>query len=178
MRKQPSMTLGALVGGLTSLPVIALLYLGEQFSGLPFVPFDLFDWFARVLPGDIITLGIDSIVKLIRTLNLGPTSQSAKLIEQLLALGIFIGIGFVLGAVIAWAIRRIDGPPWQVGAGAGFVLFLGVAGIELYLGLGPNMMVAALWLVLILIGWGALVGRSLGQLTPAPAEMPTRLRRP
>ena len=34
---------GALLGGLTSLPVLALLYLGEQLASLPFVPFDLFD---------------------------------------------------------------------------------------------------------------------------------------
>jgi DMSO/TMAO reductase YedYZ molybdopterin-dependent catalytic subunit len=168
MRKQPPLTLGALVGGLTSLPVMALLYLGEQFAGLPFVPFDLFDWLARVLPGDIITLGIDSIVRLIRTLNLGPISELAKLIEQLLALGIFIAIGFVFGAVIAWAIRRIDGPPWQAGAWTGLVLLLLVAGIELYLGLGTNIMVAAVWLALVLVGWGALVGRSLGQLTSTP----------
>ena len=52
-----SLTYGALLGTLTSLPVIALSYLGEQFADLPFIPFDLFDWLARVLPGNIITLG-------------------------------------------------------------------------------------------------------------------------
>ena len=92
MRKQPSLIWGALVGGVLSLPVMALLYLGQQVVQLPFVPFDLFDWLTRVLPGDIITVGVDSIIGLIRTLNLGQISAYAKLIEQLLALAIFIGI--------------------------------------------------------------------------------------
>jgi hypothetical protein len=35
--------IGALLGGLTSLPLIALSYLGQQLAGLPFVPFDVFD---------------------------------------------------------------------------------------------------------------------------------------
>ena len=65
MRRQP-LRYGALLGGVTTLALVALFFLGEQFAGLPFVPFDLFDWLARVLPGDVITLGIDGIV---RTIN-------------------------------------------------------------------------------------------------------------
>ena len=49
------------------------------------VPFDIFDWFARILPGDVITVGIDAMVNIIDTLNLGSTSETAKLIEQLMA---------------------------------------------------------------------------------------------
>jgi phage protein D len=71
MSRAPSLALGALLGGLTSLPVIALFYLGKQAAGLPFVPFDLFEWLARVMPGGIITLFIDSMVRLITTLKLG-----------------------------------------------------------------------------------------------------------
>ena len=47
----------------------ALLYLGEQLASLPFVPFDLFDTLARVLPGGVITAGIDTLVRLITALN-------------------------------------------------------------------------------------------------------------
>ncbi len=172
MQKQPSLMIGALVGGLTSLPLMAVFYLGEQFAGLAFVPFDLFDWLARVLPGDIITLGIDSIVRLIRTLSLGPISELAKLIEQLLALSLFVGIGIVLGVLIAWGIHRLNGPPWQPGAWAGLALFLAAAGVELYLGLGANVMVNGVWLALVLVGWGTLVGCFLGQLTLTPAVTP------
>jgi len=81
MKQRSSIVSGALLGGLTSLPVMALWYLGEQLAGLPFVPFDVFDWLARTLPGDVITLGIDAIVRTIDTLNLGATSTAAKTIE-------------------------------------------------------------------------------------------------
>lgn len=38
--KRPSLFLGALLGGLSSFSVIALAYLGEQWVGLPFFPFE------------------------------------------------------------------------------------------------------------------------------------------
>ena len=60
--RQSSLRFGVLAGLVTSLPVMALLYLGQQLAGLAFVPFDLFDLTARILPGDIITFGIDLIV--------------------------------------------------------------------------------------------------------------------
>ena len=66
--RRHSLARGALLGGLTSLPLMALWYLGEQLAGLPFVPFDIFDWLARILPGDVITLGIDTIVRTIDAL--------------------------------------------------------------------------------------------------------------
>jgi hypothetical protein len=42
---------GALVGALLTAPLIGVMYLADQLGGLPFVPFDLFDWLTRVLPG-------------------------------------------------------------------------------------------------------------------------------
>ncbi|HBY97688.1 MAG TPA: hypothetical protein DEP84_27730, partial [Chloroflexi bacterium] len=108
--RRPSRLTGAFLGGLTSLPLIALFFLGEQLAGLPFVPFDLFDWLARVLPGNLITLGIDTIVRLIATFQLGPTGAMAKRIEQLTAVVLVVGAGVVLGTGLAWALRRSDQP--------------------------------------------------------------------
>ena len=68
--KKAKMSTGALSGGLMSLALAGLFFLGQQLFDLPLVPFDIFDWLARVLPGDVITLGIDSIVSIIDTLNL------------------------------------------------------------------------------------------------------------
>ena len=76
---QTTVASGALVGGLTSIPMIALMYLGLQVARLSFVPFDFFDWLARILPGEVITTSIDLIVRTISILNLGDTSRSAKL---------------------------------------------------------------------------------------------------
>lgn len=163
-----SLTLGALLGGLTSLPLMALSFLGEQWAGLPFIPFDLFDWLARALPGDVVTLGIDAMVRAISVLNLGPTSDAAKLIEQLMAIGMVVAGGALLGAVIAWALERNARPGWQVGAIGGFAAFLLVAAIELDLGIADDAPLASLWLALLVIGWGAL----LGELLDAPAAPP------
>ena len=96
MMRRPSVAYGALVGGLTSLPAMALMYLGQVLVGLPFVPFDLFDWLARVLPGQIVAAGIGAIVALIGALDLGATDTAAKRIEQSLALALFVGGGVVL----------------------------------------------------------------------------------
>lgn len=39
---------GVLAGGLLTAPLIGLIYLFDKLAGLPFVPFALFDWIARV----------------------------------------------------------------------------------------------------------------------------------
>lgn len=43
---------GALAGAMLTVAMIALFFAGWQLAGLPFVPFDVFDWLARVLPGN------------------------------------------------------------------------------------------------------------------------------
>jgi hypothetical protein len=84
--------------------------------GLPFGPFDLFDWLARVLPGNVITAGIDAIVGVIGGLDLGQTSSTAKTIERLMALGLFAAIGVAAGAILfaALAARRVQ-RGWRAG---------------------------------------------------------------
>jgi DMSO/TMAO reductase YedYZ molybdopterin-dependent catalytic subunit len=176
LMKRPSIAFGALLGGLTSLPLIALLFLGEQFAGFPFVPFDLFDWLARVLPGNVITLGIDAIVRTVSALNLGPTSTAAKRIEQLLAIAMVVGGGVLLGAVIAWALRRRDGPGWRVGATGGLVVFLLVSVIE-FVGIAGNPVLALLWLAFLIVGWGALLGNLLEAQAAPPVTDEARAAR-
>ena len=106
---------GALLGELTSLPILALLYLGEQLASLPFVPFDLFDWLARALPGGVVTAGIDTLVRLIAALNLedlpaSPPNASSRPAPVLL----FIACGAMLGIAIVLLLRRRVWSAWQV----------------------------------------------------------------
>jgi DMSO/TMAO reductase YedYZ molybdopterin-dependent catalytic subunit len=176
LMKRPSLALGALLGGLTSLPLMALLFLGEQFAGLPFVPFDVFDWLARVLPGNVINLGIDTIVRAVGILNLGPTSAAAKRIEQLMAMGILVGGGILLGVVIAWVLRRSDGPGWRVGAGGGLVAFLLVSAIE-FVAIAGNSALGLLWLAFLFVSWGALLGKLLGAQAAPPLTDEVRASR-
>ncbi len=164
-------TFGALAGLITSLPVMALLFLGQQVAGMAFVPFDLFDLIARVLPGDVITLGIDVIVDLITALGLGATDTAAKAVEQMTALLIFAGAGALFGLIIAWLARSRSRDGSTVGAIAGLVVLLLVISIEYALdssGLSPA---GIAWLALVFVGWGALLGRLLApDMTEQPAE--------
>lgn len=106
---RPGALIGALVSILLTFPLIAIFYLAQQLFGLPFVPFDLFDWLARHLPGAVIALGIDTMVLLIRALHLGEISSAAKRAEQIQAvIGLFILCvvsGTILFAVL-WPSNR------------------------------------------------------------------------
>nr|MBA3534288.1 molybdopterin-dependent oxidoreductase [Ardenticatenales bacterium] len=176
--RQPSLPLGALLGALTVLPVMALFYLGNKALGLPFVPFDLFDWLARVLPGDVITIGIDAIVKTIGALNLGDTSSAAKFLEQLMALAMVTGLGALLGVLLALALRRTPWSGGTMGTVGGLLLFILFFAIELNLGqsfAGGDPTLAALWMLMVLGGWGALLGTLL-ESTRATPEYPAERR--
>jgi DMSO/TMAO reductase YedYZ molybdopterin-dependent catalytic subunit len=172
-RRSPSLLLAAGVGALTSLPVVALSYLGSQVAGLPFFPFDLFDWLARVLPGNIITVGIDSMINFIRLLGIGPISSTAKSFEQ--ATGIFLVIagGAVLGLLVALAIRYTRWSGAQVGAVLTILGFLALVAIGLSLGTISSIgSLATLWLAILIVGWGRLLGgwlESKELSTTAPA---------
>jgi DMSO/TMAO reductase YedYZ molybdopterin-dependent catalytic subunit len=175
--RRPSVFLGALLGGLTSLPLIALSYLGQQWAGLPFIPFDLFDWLARVLPGRLITVVIDTMVRIITLLGIGPISSAAKRMEQLQGILFIVGGGVVFGAIIALVIRLRNWSGSTVGLAAGLLVFMLAAAMEISLG-GPamdNPAVALLWLAILIVGWGTLLGtwlsvRQAPDATPATTE--------
>jgi hypothetical protein len=76
---------------------------------LPFPPFDLFDWLARRLPGALLTSGIDAMVKLLHAVRLGRTDTAAKMVEQTLALALWIVLGAVAALLLAAPRRRAVG---------------------------------------------------------------------
>lgn len=173
-RRAPAPLMGALLGALTSLPLIALFYLGAAFADLPFVPFDLFDWLARVLPGNVITAGIDAMVSLISLLRLGPISSTAKLLEQ--ATGIFLVIsgGALLGLLIALGIRNRGLSGSRTGAVLTVLMFFAIAAVEMSLGnVSGNGMIALLWLAILIVGWGRLLGGWLDSPELSAAPSPT-----
>jgi DMSO/TMAO reductase YedYZ molybdopterin-dependent catalytic subunit len=106
MRK-PGIATGALVGAFLTAPLIAVFFLAWKVAGLPFVPFQVFDWTSRLLPGGVITFGIDSMVKVIRALKIADTSSAAKAAEQSMAIGIFLIGGALLGAVLFATLRAL-----------------------------------------------------------------------
>ncbi len=160
---------GVLVGGAAA----ALSYLGHRLLALPFIPFDIFDWLTRVLPGRLLAFTIDSMVAVIRGLHLGPTAATAKLAEQGLALVQFILAWIVLGIILGIAGRRRSKSAAALGLAGGAVGFILVLMIELARGLGPARLPAVIaWLALIILGGGMLLGRMVAAAAPAPQESP------
>ncbi|MGB3713979.1 MAG: molybdopterin-dependent oxidoreductase [Candidatus Promineifilaceae bacterium] len=156
--KKAKVATGALVGGISSIALIGMFYLGRQLFDLPLVPFDLFDWLARVLPGDVITIGIDTMVSLIEALNFGSTSYAAKLMEQLIAASMFIFGGVGLGAGVGYLSFRTGRSGRQIGLFVGALVFAAISLVEFSLESTEMTLVSILWIGALLLSWGLVVG--------------------
>jgi DMSO/TMAO reductase YedYZ molybdopterin-dependent catalytic subunit len=157
---RPSLLLGLFFGLLAIIPVIVVLSFGQKIPGLSFAPFDVFDFVSRILPGSVITVSIDLMVRIITGLNLGPTAQLAKLGEQSIAIILFLVAAAVLGLVMAF-IGRFSRSRRLPVIGLAVGLFAEILPLvaQGYLGFGPGELAAsAAWLALVLGGWGLVVG--------------------
>ncbi|MFQ5921207.1 MAG: molybdopterin-dependent oxidoreductase [Anaerolineales bacterium] len=158
------------LGALTSIPVMALGYLAETIAGLPFTPFDLFDGLARILPGGILTIGIEALVSAINALNIGPTSSVAKTVEQSMALLMLVAIGGAFGVVLRWlgkdVLRQLTG----YGVRAGAVLFGAFWLVSVAVGFAQtHMLWIGLWFAILYVSWGWSLGWLIQQAGPALA---------
>ena len=124
MKIQP-LFYGGLVGLLVTAPLLALLYLGATLLGLPFVPFELFNWITRLLPGPVITFGIDRMLDVLLFLGVD-VADTAKTAEQAMALSAFLALGVVVGVIVYALRKRLAARPALVGLLAG-----GITGLPL-----------------------------------------------
>lgn len=149
--------IGIWLGLFTSLALIGLLSLGESALGFAFVPFDIFDWMARVLPGFIIGTTISTMVAVISFLQgflpIGDTSTAAKLAEQSIAIVLFLVAGAAFGAVLA-VLHQRGGRTILYGQIGGLIFAGAVLLIESALGSAQTLGAGALWILLLVLGWG------------------------
>ncbi|MCL4507735.1 MAG: molybdopterin-dependent oxidoreductase [Chloroflexi bacterium] len=148
---------GILFGVLTSTTVIALSYLGGQYFGLPFFPFDLFEFATRVLPGPIVTFGIGAMVSVLTALQVGPLSQAAKAAEQAMALVQFLAIGAVFGAILTVPVRHAaPRNVTSIGVIGGAVVLALTLIAELALGFPAtaSTFISIAYLTIIHVAWG------------------------
>jgi DMSO/TMAO reductase YedYZ molybdopterin-dependent catalytic subunit len=162
--------------------LMGILFFAWRVAGLPFVPFDVFDWTTRVLPGRLIAFGIGTMVTVIRALNLGPTAETAKLAEQTMAVaGLFL-TGVIGGAIlfaILGALRR--GYGIALGLALGIILGIPIMLISVQASqtasVGPEA--RAIWVLLAFVVWGAILGsveqRLIYAQGTAPAEASVEL---
>jgi sulfite oxidase len=160
---------GALVGGLLTAALMAVTYLVNQAAGAPFSPYDLFNWMTRVLPGDLITFGIDAMIDTMRFLGLSVVDL-AKTAERLAAILQFLAIGVVIGAVFFLLLSRRKA---ENGRLAGLITgaLLGLPMIAISLAIAQSAMLPLLslaWLLVIFLVWGWALGFSYTRLSAEP----------
>ncbi|MEJ2747820.1 MAG: molybdopterin-dependent oxidoreductase [Anaerolineae bacterium] len=169
--KKRAIALGALTGGLLTSALMGVMYLTSQWPGLPFVPFDLFNWVTRILPGNLVTFGIDTMINTLVFLGVN-VAQSAKTAERASAVLQFLAVGVVVGALyfVIMQARRSSGDR-TAGLIAGALVGLPMMGISLAITQSDMIPIMNLvWIVVIFLVWGWLLDKSYGRfrLVPEP----------
>lgn len=170
------LSFGVLLGLLLTAPLVGLMYLANQVAGLPFVPFDLFNWLVRVLPGGIITFGIDAMIDTMLFLGMD-VADTAKTAERIMAVLQFLAVGVVISliffGVMAWGRRQADR---LAGLVAGALFGLPLIGISLAITQSSvPPLVSLIFLLVLFLGWGLLLAEGYQRLisepeSAAPAE--------
>ena len=158
---QPGLLTGLLVSAMLTASLISVFYLAWKAAGLPFVPYDVFDWMTRILPGQVLAVGIGAMVTVIRALNFGPTAAGAKTAEHGMAIaGIFFA-NLIAGTILFSIIRALRG---RYARTLGFAFGIAV-GVPLVLishqvgqtaSTGPAL--SAVWVLVAVLFWGATLG--------------------
>lgn len=167
MTKKPSIGTGVLIGVMMTAPLLALMFVGTAFIMLPFPPFEMLDWVARNLRGDVLTFGIDTMVNVIIALGL-PTSGTAKVAEHMLSIASFFMIGVVSTAIFFAVMNRTQTkknvllPGLLLGLGLGLpVVLFGLAVPSSITATNPASVIWTLGLHLI---WGYIISAAWNTL--------------
>jgi DMSO/TMAO reductase YedYZ molybdopterin-dependent catalytic subunit len=169
--KKLNLGTGALVGALLTAPLIGVMYLANQLAGLPFVPFDLFDWLTRVLPGPLITFGIDLMIDTMLLLGIS-VADSAKIAEQIMAVLQFLVGGIIAGMIFFGVVRTRKIRPDLI-AGVVIAALFGLPFITISIASGQSSvhpLLQILWLALLFLAWGLALSWACRRLTPVEAE--------
>jgi DMSO/TMAO reductase YedYZ molybdopterin-dependent catalytic subunit len=148
------------------------MYLVNQAAGGPFTPYDLFNWMTRVLPGDVITFGIDAMIDMMRLLGLSVVDL-AKTAERASAVFQFLGIGVVVGAVFFVLMSRQKSMNGRsAGLITGALLGLPMMGISLAISQSDMLpLLSLIWLLVVFLAWGWALGFSYSRVAVEGAVM-------
>jgi len=153
---------GLFVTSMVTAALVGIFFAGWKIAGLPFVPFDAFDWLTRVLPGRVLGFGIGIMVHAIRSLHLGPTSETAKTVEHAIAItGLFV-MGIVGEAILFSILRtRRKVHPVFLGLVLGIVVAVPAMLISTQASATATVdpWLRAVWILVAFAAWGAILGR-------------------
>ncbi|MBC8280219.1 MAG: hypothetical protein H8E48_05480, partial [Chloroflexi bacterium] len=147
---------GAITGVLLTAPLVGIMYLLDKSLDLPFVPFSLFDWIARVLPGPIVTFGIDLMIDSILFFGFS-VADVAKTAEQAMAVLLFLVIGVAATAAFFAVMKSLNIVP-KLMSGMVLALLLGIPMTLVSLPMGQSERDPSLIILGVLIPffiWGA-----------------------
>ena len=168
--KLQNLGMGSLAGVLLVAPMIAIMYVADKWIDLSFPPFDVFDWIARILPGSVITFGIDLMIDVLRLIGVS-VADTAKTAEQAIAILLFLAGGVVATIVVfalveQWERLRI----WpNLGYPIGAIAGIPVALVTAYIAQSSvNPIWIFLWTLLLFLAWGAAAVRVAGQTLVTP----------
>lgn len=116
---KPNVLTGAVLALFLAAPLLVALSLAHRLLGTPFVAFDLFDYLTRLLPGVVLTTGIDLMVGVLRAVGLS-VADTAKLAEQAMATLLALVLA-ALGGVWFFAVQPEGRRRWRAGVLAGLV---------------------------------------------------------
>ncbi|MEO1289903.1 MAG: molybdopterin-dependent oxidoreductase [Chloroflexota bacterium] len=160
---RPNLLWGVTIGALFTPLMIAIFYIGERFADLPFLPLNFFDAVARILPGPLITFGIDTMVDLLIATGFGADLDSAaKTAEQLLGLGLFFGLSVVVSGLFFLILNLVNYKKVSYIPGVVFALAFAIPILMLAIprsvasSAAPEMKV--IWSLLVFIGFGTAIG--------------------
>ncbi len=162
---------GLTVGLFIGLPWLALMYAGQQVIGTPHIPFELFEYLTRVLPGGIISLGIEWLIEFVTFFDLGQTSASGKIIEIAAAYLLALAVLSMLGGLFAVTLQRLK-TPWGVrGIVAGLILTAFTLLLANWGGWGSSVLgVSLTWLLVTSLAWGISLAWGVDRLLLSAAE--------
>lgn len=159
MKSKQALFIGAFWGALSSLPVMAMLSLGLTFFSYSFAPYDLFELAARMLPGGLVTFGIDLLVGALSALRIGPTDVAAKYAELGMAILSFILIGTFFGFLLGFRSRSETATLIRTSVIGSLVMALIFLLVRLALGYSLFESIGGLvWFALTFLAWGAGLG--------------------
>ncbi len=113
---------GFTVGLFLGLPWLALMYAGQQIADTSHIPFELFEFLTRSLPGGIISLGIEWLIQIVSFIKLSQTAAAGKVIEIGSAYFLALVILCLFGGIYGSTLERLKTPWWVRGVLAGLIL--------------------------------------------------------
>ncbi|HRF99060.1 MAG TPA: hypothetical protein PLZ51_27805, partial [Aggregatilineales bacterium] len=118
-----------------------------------------------LIPGAILTFGIDSMIAVIRVFGLD-LDTSAKLAEQAMSIGMVVVVGSIVGGIIYASINRLKRDAVTIsailGVALGTAMALIVAGKNITATANP--IASLLWVMVLYTLWGLALGWAYHQL--------------